>query len=140
MALGRNWLCMAAGLNGIMVNPIGPVEAMTEWPLWKKFFMQYMKKKCHESRSKRLKTINLGGLRIDWRDPNNKEDCGVFVMRHMESYLGGGLRNWDCGLDRQNKSQLDRLRLKYVAAILNAENNELRDENISMALEFVKKF
>nr|GME06561.1 uncharacterized protein LOC109162486 [Ipomoea batatas] len=97
-----------------------------------------MKKKCHESRSKRLKTINLVGLRIDWRDPNNKEDCGVFVMRHMESYLSGGLRNWDCGLDRQNKSQLDRLRLKYVAAILNAENNELRDENISMALEFVK--
>nr|GLL49395.1 hypothetical protein DM860_003580 [Ipomoea trifida] len=104
--------------------------------------MQYMKKKGYESRSKRLKTINLVRLRIDWRDSNNKEDCGVFVMHHMESYLlGGGVRNWDCGLDRQNKSQFDRLRLKYVAAILNAENNELRDNNISMmALEFVEKF
>nr|GMD55791.1 uncharacterized protein LOC108225702 [Ipomoea batatas] len=38
-----------------------------------------------------------------------------------------------------NRSQLDRLRVKYAAVILSAEINELRDENKDKAMKFFKK-
>ncbi|GKD04032.1 ulp1 protease family, C-terminal catalytic domain-containing protein, partial [Tanacetum coccineum] len=49
---------------------------------------------------------------------NNFVDCGVFMMRHMETYKGDG----DCcGLSREGSEQINELidlRHKYIAKIL----------------------
>lgn len=42
-----------------------------------------------------------------WRDTTNKDDCGVFAMHHMETYVGLGTTGWDCGLNRGDISKLD---------------------------------
>lgn len=51
----------------------------------------------------------------------NVIDCGVFAMRHMETYLFGGEYDDLCGLRREGKEQqqqLDGLRKKYAAKML----------------------
>lgn len=32
---------------------------------------------------------------MTWKNRENKVDCGVYAMRHMETYKGNP--NWDCG-------------------------------------------
>ncbi|KAH6834412.1 hypothetical protein C2S53_004542 [Perilla frutescens var. hirtella] len=62
-------------------------------------------------------------LKMPWRNDTNKVDCGIYTMRHMETYKGGSLRHWNFGLTSDNAKQMKYLRAKYCAAILNAESN-----------------
>lgn len=78
-------------------------------------------------------------LQMSWRDTMNTKDCGVFTMRHMESYVGQSVKNWDCGLRRGDPSQLKQLRRKYLHAISTSEFNTHRDSNIMRAVAFVEQ-
>lgn len=66
-------------------------------------------------------------LEMSWRTKeDNCIDSGVYLMRHMESYIGSALKNWKCGfkneeLDQQN--QIYELRKKYTSKILKSEIN-----------------
>ncbi|GJU63068.1 C2 calcium-dependent membrane-targeting protein [Tanacetum coccineum] len=54
------------------------------------------------------------------------KDCGIFVMRHMETYMGNELGKWKCGLDvecKKQNTQLGRLRNKYAAKLLLSDCN-----------------
>ncbi|KVH99484.1 hypothetical protein Ccrd_022282 [Cynara cardunculus var. scolymus] len=44
-----------------------------------------------------LDEIGQEMLRMDWQTQNNFDDCGVFAMRHMETYMGD-VRTWKTGL------------------------------------------
>nr|GMD14276.1 50S ribosomal protein L18-like isoform X4 [Ipomoea batatas] len=37
---------------------------------------------------------------MKWRDTGNEVDCGVYLMRHMESYVGESVTKEDYGLTR----------------------------------------
>ena len=54
-------------------------------------------------------------------------DCGVFTMRNMETYMGGGAPDWLTGLTiecpAQDRQLLD-LRKKYVTKLLLSDNNK----------------
>lgn len=43
--------------------------------------------------------LNPVRLSMSWRTENNSCDCGVFCMRHMETYFGEEVFEWQCGLD-----------------------------------------
>ncbi|PWA45111.1 ulp1 protease family, C-terminal catalytic domain-containing protein [Artemisia annua] len=60
------------------------------------------------------------------------KDCGIFVMRHMEHYMGTPVIYWRCGLLPEGKkqtSQLGKLKRKYDARLLLSECN-LQKDNI----------
>ncbi|KAK6151708.1 hypothetical protein DH2020_014343 [Rehmannia glutinosa] len=69
-----------------------------------------------------------------WSGEEGKEF--IYAMRHMESYMGGGTKGWDCGLQKNNASQLSNLRTKYSAAIIIHHNNELKDRCLEEARKF----
>nr|GLL21271.1 uncharacterized protein LOC109154218 [Ipomoea trifida] len=90
----------------------------------KKMFMKYLKAKGLEAKSNRFKAINHARLKMKsiTRDSKNKEDCGVFVMRHIETYMGMEQEIEIVDLSRIiYKIQLGRLRVKYIGAILSAK-------------------
>ncbi|GJS40667.1 hypothetical protein Tco_0565710 [Tanacetum coccineum] len=61
-----------------------------------------------------------------WQTNRRAKDCGIFLMRHMESYIGSDIGKWKCGLDVEGKkqnTQLGRLRNKYAAKLLLANCN-----------------
>ncbi|PWA96205.1 hypothetical protein CTI12_AA040660 [Artemisia annua] len=70
-------------------------------------------------------------LRLGCMTKNNVIDCGVFAMRHMETYLFGGEYDDLCGFRREGKeqqNQLDELHHKYAAKILLVDiNNKKAD-------------
>ncbi|KVI00872.1 hypothetical protein Ccrd_020870, partial [Cynara cardunculus var. scolymus] len=66
-------------------------------------------------------------IRTRWQSRESLVDCGVMLMRRMETYFGGDGGKWDCGLYKERtkqKRQLKDLRTKYYSKIL------LIDENI----------
>ncbi|KAL8213940.1 hypothetical protein R6Q57_003389 [Mikania cordata] len=75
---------------------------------------------------------------LPWKTTENGEDCGIFCMRHMETYMGGGVKGWKCGLLQEfdgQRRQLQQLRIKYLCKILTSTINILKDDIILQARE-----
>ncbi|KAL3624904.1 hypothetical protein CASFOL_031572 [Castilleja foliolosa] len=86
------------------------------------------------------KMDSIERLKLPWRDGENFIDCGVFAMRHMETYTGQTLKNYKCGLTAKNSDkQLKMLRIKYCAAILSDDCNVLNDQNLPAARAYYKR-
>lgn len=45
-------------------------------------------------------------LKMQWQTKENGADCKVFAMRHMETYFGGGTRNWESQITPESVSIL----------------------------------
>ncbi|KAL8232450.1 hypothetical protein R6Q57_002228 [Mikania cordata] len=75
---------------------------------------------------------------LPWKTTKNGEDCGIFCMRHMETYMGGGVKGCKCGLLQESdgqRRQLQQLRIKYLCKILTSTVNILKDDIIVQARE-----
>ncbi|MFS7918504.1 putative Ulp1 protease family catalytic domain, papain-like cysteine peptidase superfamily [Helianthus anomalus] len=68
---------------------------------------------------------------IEWATIGNSVDCGVFAMRHMETWFSETNIKWDSGFPlayTQKKASLTRLRKKYACKIICSDANKLRNE------------
>ncbi|CAM8884384.1 unnamed protein product [Rhodiola kirilowii] len=69
-------------------------------------------------------------MEFNWQTKTNFEDCGVFAMRHMETYMGGGSLHWKCGFvvegDQQGE-QLMALRDSYLNVMIRSHLNAKKD-------------
>ena len=59
-----------------------------------KHFVKYLQTQNHYKFGDISKLVPQR-LKMRWQTKENGIDCGVFAMRHMETYFGGGSRNWD---------------------------------------------
>ena len=62
-------------------------------------------------------------LRIEWTTTTNKVDSGVYVMRHMETYMGQKANEWKCGLTPRSALSLQYLRAKISKELLFGDSN-----------------
>jgi len=67
---------------------------------------------------------------------------GIYVMRHMECYMGEEQGKWDCGLHAKSayavKNMCDKLRWKYMAKMLDSPYNLKRQMIIDDAEKYDK--
>nr|GLL29591.1 uncharacterized protein LOC109153589 [Ipomoea trifida]GME10347.1 zinc finger BED domain-containing protein RICESLEEPER 2-like [Ipomoea batatas] len=63
----------------------------------------------------------------------NEIDCGVFLMRHMETYLSQGVKKWDYRLVKGDASELHKLRMRFIKELSISEYNIHRSRNLSRA-------
>ncbi|CAH9079358.1 unnamed protein product [Cuscuta epithymum] len=83
-------------------------------------------------------------LIMPWRSNDNNTDCGVFAIRHLETYRGQGHR-WDSGFApastkqgmKSQKETLQKLRLMYAAQLLLSKFNTQRDIVLKKAKEYI---
>ncbi|KAL6572518.1 hypothetical protein OROMI_013476 [Orobanche minor] len=64
---------------------------------------------------------------IKWGDRYNLVDSGVYLMRHIETFMGDISTKWSCGLSSKCDKQLVLLRIRYWAALINWSNNIVKD-------------
>ncbi|CAM8908878.1 unnamed protein product [Rhodiola kirilowii] len=69
-------------------------------------FMAYLKQVNH---MKLYMFANVQPIRMDfsWQTENNGVDCGVFAMRHMETFKWGGNTNWNTGVVDEGEKQTE---------------------------------
>ncbi|MFS8025691.1 hypothetical protein Hanom_Chr16g01478121 [Helianthus anomalus] len=98
-------------------------------------FSTYLENVAHLA-GRKIKQVVPFRLEMPWRTNHNKIDCGVFMMRHMETYKGTTKKSWECGLSNEctdageisykQRKELDDLRHKYVAKMVLSDTNTLR--------------
>ncbi|KAL6549672.1 hypothetical protein OROHE_008403 [Orobanche hederae] len=79
------------------------------------------------TKAKLLEKSTLEISAIKWGDRHNLVDSGVYLMRHMETFMGDILTKWSCGLSSKCDKQLILLRIRYCAALINWSNNIVKD-------------
>nr|GME03144.1 uncharacterized protein LOC109189836 [Ipomoea batatas] len=89
--------------------------------------------KSHPGRSILCAGVEPKIMQMSWRDVNNKIDCGVYLMRHMETYTGQVVSAWDCGLVKGEYSMLQKLRIKYMKKLVLSDYNLHRSSNLARA-------
>lgn len=67
-----------------------------------------------ERKAMQLGNVPIIRLEMKWRTESNKYDCGIFAIRHMETYKGNGLRNWDCKFLHENEKVRIDISIFYV--------------------------
>lgn len=76
------------------------------YDLQKDLFSVFLESKGLGLKAAVVRNMDPKRLQMPWRDAVNKRDCGVFTMRHMESFEGQAVKVWDCGLRKGNSDQL----------------------------------
>ncbi|XP_019156984.1 PREDICTED: uncharacterized protein LOC109153584 [Ipomoea nil] len=73
-------------------------------------------------------------VKMSWKNATNVTDCGVYCMRHMQTFKGNG-PNWESGFNRTpaNAIFLTSLRAKYAADILFLPMNEHKQSILQAA-------
>ena len=97
-----------------------------------------MKNRNHEKADEILKSEITRG-EFHWQTDKRPNDCGVFVMRHMEDYMGMSIQRWDCGIEdegRKQTNQLGKLRKKYAARLLLSDCNINKDKIAAEMMKF----
>ena len=70
-------------------------------------------------------------IRVPWEVAAPGPDDGIYVMRHMECYMGEAEGKWDVGFPTGSTSHvasIDKLRAKYLYRILTWEFNMHKDK------------
>jgi len=82
-------------------------------------------------------------FKLNWQTTQNFFDCGVFIMRHMETYMGEEEGRYDCEIPKESAEQkvkLRRLRFRYAARIMTHPINLQAEANMQTALQFMKEY
>ncbi|KAK9049188.1 hypothetical protein SSX86_031845 [Deinandra increscens subsp. villosa] len=80
-------------------------------------------------------------LTIGWSTSNNYNDCGVFMMRHMEMFNGSKGKEFNCGFPKGKQAKqrmINSLRRKYVCKILTSDANSHKGKVEWEAEDFYK--
>ncbi|KAK1424715.1 hypothetical protein QVD17_20052 [Tagetes erecta] len=108
-------------------------------PMIKEAFVGYLDSISHPKATKMKQTV-IDRLKMNWRTTTNVIDCGIFTMRHMETFMGQEAADWKCGFGKEEAGnqqvQLEDLRRKYTAKILLHDINE----NKHLVTKTVKKY
>ena len=85
----------------------------------------------------KLEKTYINIKKLSWGTQRNMEDCGVFLMRHMETYrtddtLTSGLAKESA----KHNIQLRSLRYKYCAKLILNQNNIIKDDVIERAKNY----
>ncbi|CAI9296535.1 unnamed protein product [Lactuca saligna] len=82
----------------------------------KEYIVDYLKSHNHP-KAEMFSHVMPHRLEMPWRTINNNIDCGVFTMRHMETYMGGSMNEFKAGFKNESSAQDDqlvKLRTKYL--------------------------
>ncbi|KAJ0816790.1 putative Ulp1 protease family catalytic domain, papain-like cysteine peptidase superfamily [Helianthus annuus] len=99
---------------------------------------KYMLRQSHHM-AENLITKQPVRVKMHWQTSKNSIDCGIFTMRHMETYMSTYRKIWvtDFNDESENQqAQINDLRYKYLAKILLSDVNHERNTVNRLAHEF----
>ncbi|KAJ0797195.1 putative Ulp1 protease family catalytic domain, papain-like cysteine peptidase superfamily [Helianthus annuus] len=93
---------------------------------FKDMFVQYLRE-VGNPRADDIDDCNIQCMPVTWVTTANTTDCRVFLMRHMECYMGKN-KSFNCGFsmsEAKKMAEVRKLRKRYAAHILCSEVNVL---------------
>lgn len=72
-------------------------------------------------------------LPVKWMIKGITPDCGVFAMRHMETYMGTKANEWKCDLTNKESKSFQLLRAKFCQALVYSDENTVHSNIVWIA-------
>ncbi|XP_019156906.1 PREDICTED: uncharacterized protein LOC109153493 [Ipomoea nil] len=103
-------------------------------------FYKYLQSKKN-TLARKVKNIEAECIHMSWQDEENTTDCGVYCMRHMETYKGTAVDKWETGFvgGDSDAAFITSLRAKYAANIIMWKQNEYMETVMQSARDNYKK-
>ncbi|KAG6404369.1 hypothetical protein SASPL_136615 [Salvia splendens] len=87
------------------------------------FFSSYLEGKKHKMLANIIKGCEIRIKNMPWQGTGGKDDDAIFLMRHMETYMGQKVKDWHMGLANISMKNLQNMRGKYCKALLTTDFN-----------------
>ncbi|KAL1545323.1 hypothetical protein AAHA92_22064 [Salvia divinorum] len=87
------------------------------------FFSSYLEGKKHKKLVNVINGCEIRTIDMSWQGFGGKDDAAIFLMRHMETYMGPNVKDWPTGLANISLKILQNLRGKYCKALLTTSFN-----------------
>ncbi|XP_056691771.1 uncharacterized protein [Spinacia oleracea] len=94
-------------------------------------FAKYMGTFGYEVEPMQKYEMNL--VKMKWRSMKDYTNCGVYVMKHMETYTGDPEHEWICDLKANDTNQIRKLRVTFCGLLMLSKQNEMHESNINEA-------
>ena len=76
--------------------------------------------------SENINKSSFNFVNLEWATTTNIKDCGVYLMRHMETYVGKKDSEWNVGFSAHNIKILQVLRGRYCYNLIESSYNNQR--------------
>ncbi|KAL6581057.1 hypothetical protein OROMI_006980 [Orobanche minor] len=106
----------------------------------KTFFAEFLRQKGYLESAEKVDVASVEVVSLPWVEHDNQYDCGIYTMRHMETYMGEMGKKWMHGLNRKSRKQLRYLRARYCASIAASECNEQKNEIVDLSESYCSLF
>ncbi|KAL2922061.1 cAMP-dependent protein kinase catalytic subunit alpha [Bienertia sinuspersici] len=63
-------------------------------------------------------------LKMKWMSNDNYDDCGIYLLKHKETYHGEKDIEWENELQLNNVDQMKKLRVEYCGKIMSHKENK----------------
>ncbi|KAJ9559981.1 hypothetical protein OSB04_005141 [Centaurea solstitialis] len=80
-------------------------------PLHQKLFVK-SRNQIDDGRVRKLDKAKPQREQMNWRTTTNNVDCTIFMMRHLETYMGEKVKKWECGFAQEDLNEKNELVLK----------------------------
>lgn len=64
-----------------------------------------------------LANVTITRLEMKWRTEKNQFDCGIYAIRHMETYKGNGVRSWESKLLTENDKVMTKIIMLFSSIL-----------------------
>ncbi|XP_057773677.1 uncharacterized protein LOC130992984 [Salvia miltiorrhiza] len=92
--------------------------------LMRQLLVDYLNHAGEENRAKKAGKTKLHVVKLKWADGINKEDTGIYMMRHLETFMGDYGASWKCISVVSRAKQLHVLRVRYGSTLVGWEQNK----------------
>ncbi|KAL6556283.1 hypothetical protein OROGR_005571 [Orobanche gracilis] len=99
----------------------------------KDVFSEYL---SFRNQSKWTMMMKNGSLHIPIIEQGDKKDSvnsGVYLMRHMEMFMGDASAKWETGISVKSTKQIATLRIRYCGELMCWEHNIVKDQVLTKA-------
>ncbi|XP_056685415.1 uncharacterized protein [Spinacia oleracea] len=80
-----------------------------------------------------MQKYEMNLLKMKWRSTKDYTNCGVYVMKHMETYTGDPRHEWICDLKANDTNQIRKLRVTFCGLLMLSKQIEKHESNINEA-------
>ncbi|XP_057780927.1 uncharacterized protein LOC130999424 isoform X2 [Salvia miltiorrhiza] len=99
----------------------------------------YLNYKEETMKSKSVSNSKMQIVKLKWADKRNTLDTAIYLMRHLETFMGDSSSNWKCDMSNVSTRQISRMRVRYCSSIISCARNEVKKEiEDNAAIEYRK--
>lgn len=88
--------------------------------------------------SENINKSSFNFLNLEWATTTNIKDCGVYLMRHMETYVGKKGSDWDIGFSARSLKIIQILRGRYCCTMIASIYNNQRSAMLQLAHDWME--